>query len=79
MYREWKHFCYEPRSIRFACGPGSPGGKDLISGIKLPQFSSAAIPKVQASLYCPLLFLLLLLSWSKAGLNYISFLREITF
>ncbi|XP_028782444.1 uncharacterized protein LOC114738545 [Neltuma alba] len=43
--REWRHFHYEPRSIRFACGFGSPEAKDAINCINLPQFSSAAIPE----------------------------------
>ncbi|KAI9090686.1 hypothetical protein K1719_028539 [Acacia pycnantha] len=43
--REWRHFQYEPRSIRFACGLGSPEAKDAINCINLPQFSSAAVPE----------------------------------
>ncbi|KAK4281630.1 hypothetical protein QN277_013098 [Acacia crassicarpa] len=43
--REWRHFQYEPRSIRFACGLGSPEAKDAINCINLPQFSSASVPE----------------------------------
>lgn len=43
---EWKSFNYEPRTVSFACEVGSPGGKDVVSGIHLPQFSSATVPKV---------------------------------
>jgi general transcription factor 3C polypeptide 2 len=43
---EWKHFNYEPRTVRFASEVGSLEGKDVVSGINLPQFSSATVPKV---------------------------------
>ncbi|XP_054812973.1 uncharacterized protein LOC129313686 [Prosopis cineraria] len=43
--REWRHFQYEPRSVKFARGFGNPEAKDVINCINLPQFSSAAIPK----------------------------------
>ncbi|KAE8098519.1 hypothetical protein FH972_016576 [Carpinus fangiana] len=43
--REWKYFNYEPKTVRFACEVGSLEGKDVVSGIKLPQFSSVAVPK----------------------------------
>ena len=46
-FREWKHFRYEEKSIRFADGLGSPEGKDVIGSINLHQFSSASVPKVQ--------------------------------
>jgi hypothetical protein len=46
LCREWKYFNYEPKTVRFACEVGSLEGKDVVSGIKLPQFSSAAVPKV---------------------------------
>jgi general transcription factor 3C polypeptide 2 len=44
LCREWKYFNYEPRTVRFACEVGSLEGKDV--GIKLSQFSSANVPKV---------------------------------
>ncbi|XP_059462909.1 uncharacterized protein LOC132191818 isoform X2 [Corylus avellana] len=47
--REWKYFNYEPKTVRFACEVGSLEGKDVVSGIKLPQFSSAAVPKKEGS------------------------------
>ncbi|XP_042502346.1 uncharacterized protein LOC122079721 [Macadamia integrifolia] len=43
--REWKHFCYKPRVIRFSCETGSPHGENVINGINLPQFSSVTVPK----------------------------------
>ncbi|KAG2686544.1 hypothetical protein I3760_09G010400 [Carya illinoinensis] len=42
--REWKYFNYEPKIVRFASAVGSIEGKD-VSGIELPQLSSAAVPK----------------------------------
>lgn len=46
LCREWKYFSYEPKIVRFASAVGSIEGKD-VSGIELPQLSSAAVPKVQ--------------------------------
>ena len=47
MYREWRHFNYQPRVIRFSRqNEISPQGKDVIGGITLPQFSAATVPKV---------------------------------
>lgn len=44
--REWRHFCYQPQAIRFACQSETPQRKDFTSGIiNLTQFSSAAVPK----------------------------------
>ncbi|KAI3746249.1 hypothetical protein L6452_08673 [Arctium lappa] len=44
--REWRHFCYQPRAIRFACQSETPQRKDVTSGlVNLSQFSSAAVPK----------------------------------
>ncbi|KAK9290694.1 hypothetical protein L1049_008868 [Liquidambar formosana] len=43
--REWRHFTYKPRVIRFACENGSPQGKDDVNGINLPQFSAATVPE----------------------------------
>ncbi|XP_035544457.1 uncharacterized protein LOC108983424 isoform X5 [Juglans regia] len=43
--REWKYFNYEPKIVRFASAVGSIDGKDVVSGIELPQLSSAAVPK----------------------------------
>ncbi|CAK9159581.1 unnamed protein product [Ilex paraguariensis] len=42
--REWRHFNYQSRIIRFACQTESPHGKDVIGGINLPQFSAATVP-----------------------------------
>jgi hypothetical protein len=47
--REWKYFQYEPRTVRFPCeservGTGT-SPDPLRRELKLPQFSSAAIPK----------------------------------
>lgn len=44
--REWRYFNYQPRDIRFTCQSESAQGKDVIGKINLPQFSSAAVPKV---------------------------------
>ncbi|BFG38665.1 hypothetical protein CerSpe_249390 [Prunus speciosa] len=46
--REWADFKYEPRDVRFACGGGSPDGKDVVTGITLRQYSSATVPKKEA-------------------------------
>lgn len=44
--REWRHFCYQPQAIRFACQSETPQRKDVTSGlINLSQFSSATVPK----------------------------------
>ncbi|CAL5411786.1 unnamed protein product [Camellia sinensis] len=44
--REWTHFNYQPRVVRFACqNESSPQGKDVIGGIALSQFSAATVPK----------------------------------
>ncbi|OMO89342.1 hypothetical protein CCACVL1_07901 [Corchorus capsularis] len=43
--REWRHFNYEPRTIRFASQVGNSQGKSVSDGINLPQFSSATVPK----------------------------------
>lgn len=59
MCREWRDFKYPSKSIRFAYGLGSSEcyeGND-VSVINLPQFSSAAVPKVQVVQYCILLYL----------------------
>jgi hypothetical protein len=53
LCREWKYFNYEPRAVRFACEVGSLEGKDVVSGIKLPQFSSATVPKVHEIFFSP--------------------------
>ncbi|KAE8726507.1 DNA binding protein, putative isoform 2 [Hibiscus syriacus] len=37
--REWRHFNYEPRVIRFA------NEKDVFGGVELPQFSSSTVSK----------------------------------
>lgn len=44
--REWKHFKYPSRTIRFASQNKSKEGKDIIDEITLPQFSSAIVPKI---------------------------------
>ncbi|KAA8516698.1 hypothetical protein F0562_016796 [Nyssa sinensis] len=43
--REWRHFNYQPRVVRFACQSESPQGKDVIGVINLPQYSAATVPK----------------------------------
>ncbi|XVF21369.1 hypothetical protein REPUB_Repub12eG0084500 [Reevesia pubescens] len=48
--REWRHFNYEPRIVRFASELGNSLGKDVSGSIHLPQFSSATVPK-QKGLY----------------------------
>ncbi|KAL7617978.1 hypothetical protein Lser_V15G01927 [Lactuca serriola] len=40
--REWRNFCYQPRAIKFACESHE---KNVTHQIKLPQFSSALVPK----------------------------------
>ncbi|KAI4300445.1 hypothetical protein L6164_033823 [Bauhinia variegata] len=47
--REWNDFNYEPRNVSFVRELGSPEGNDVISGINLPQFSSATVPKERQS------------------------------
>lgn len=47
VFREWRHFTYPPRAIRFSRqSVSSPQGKDVTGGIDLPQFSAATVPKV---------------------------------
>lgn len=41
--REWRHFNFEPRVIKFV---GAVGKKDPVIEVTLPQFSAAAVPKV---------------------------------
>ncbi|KAH7851560.1 hypothetical protein Vadar_013392 [Vaccinium darrowii] len=44
--REWRHFTYPPRAIRFSQeSVSSPQGKDVTGGVSLPQFSAATVPK----------------------------------
>ncbi|KAI8553561.1 hypothetical protein RHMOL_Rhmol05G0025300 [Rhododendron molle] len=44
--REWRHFTYPPRAIRFSHqSVSSPQGKDVTGGMDLPQFSAATVPK----------------------------------
>ncbi|KAI7998900.1 hypothetical protein LOK49_LG10G01418 [Camellia lanceoleosa] len=44
--KEWRHFNYQPRVVRFAChNESSPQRKNVIGGITLPQFSAATVPK----------------------------------
>lgn len=50
-HREWKHFYYEPKTIRCAYETGSPHEKDVNAEISLPQFSAANVPKVLDSLF----------------------------
>nr|GEZ49719.1 hypothetical protein [Tanacetum cinerariifolium] len=45
--RKWRDFCYQPRDIRFDCESKTPQEKDVTGRISLPQFSSAAVPKMQ--------------------------------
>ncbi|XVF81205.1 hypothetical protein PTKIN_Ptkin15bG0137300 [Pterospermum kingtungense] len=44
-FREWRHFNYEPRIIRFASELGDSTHRYVSGGINLPQFSSANVPK----------------------------------
>jgi hypothetical protein len=50
--REWKYFQYEPRTVRFPCEServGTDTSPDpLRRECKLPQFSSAAIPRLES-------------------------------
>ncbi|KAL5725203.1 hypothetical protein ACHQM5_008372 [Ranunculus cassubicifolius] len=46
--REWKHYYYRPRTIRFSCEIDDKQGKDVIGEVKLPQFSAATVPKYLA-------------------------------
>ncbi|WOG98322.1 hypothetical protein DCAR_0417663 [Daucus carota subsp. sativus] len=55
--REWKHFNYQPRVIRFACQSENQQGKDVIGEINLPQFSAAIVPKVHTFEVCCFIFL----------------------
>ncbi|XP_022765153.1 uncharacterized protein LOC111310200 isoform X5 [Durio zibethinus] len=48
--REWRHFNYEPRIIRFASELRDSPGKGVSDVINLPQFSSATVPKQQEGL-----------------------------
>ncbi|XXG88254.1 hypothetical protein AAC387_Pa12g0489 [Persea americana] len=45
--REWKHFYYEPKTIRCAYETGYPHEKDVNAEISLPQFSAANVPKME--------------------------------
>ncbi|XP_010242589.1 PREDICTED: uncharacterized protein LOC104586906 isoform X2 [Nelumbo nucifera] len=45
--REWKHYYYKPRIIKFTCGTEKLQQKDVVNGINLPQFSSATVPKME--------------------------------
>ncbi|GMJ01191.1 hypothetical protein like AT1G19485 [Hibiscus trionum] len=49
--REWRHFNYEPRVIRFANELKDSQGKDVFGGIELPQFSSSTVSKHQDRVY----------------------------
>nr|TKS09836.1 uncharacterized protein D5086_0000089370 [Populus alba] len=42
---EWKHYKYDLRIIRFASETDNSQQKCVLGGIKLPQFSSATVPK----------------------------------
>ncbi|KAK6238872.1 hypothetical protein QUC31_004341 [Theobroma cacao] len=48
--REWRHFNYEPRIIKFASEVGDSQGKDVSDCIQLPQFSSATVLKQREGL-----------------------------
>ncbi|KAK8517948.1 hypothetical protein V6N12_016782 [Hibiscus sabdariffa] len=43
--REWRHFNYEPRTMRFANELEDSQLKDVSGGIELPQFSSSTVSK----------------------------------
>ncbi|CAN1231621.1 hypothetical protein LINPERPRIM_LOCUS3460 [Linum perenne] len=44
--KEWKHYCYPPRDLRFSSEAESPQDYEGAGcGISLPQFSSATVPK----------------------------------
>ncbi|KAJ6843205.1 uncharacterized protein M6B38_300765 [Iris pallida] len=47
--KEWNYFVYEPKSVKFAYQTGPGQFKDELDEISLPQFSSAAIPKIKQS------------------------------
>uniref|UniRef100_A0A2P2K020 Uncharacterized protein MANES_13G012000 n=1 Tax=Rhizophora mucronata TaxID=61149 RepID=A0A2P2K020_RHIMU len=63
--REWRHFNYEPRTVRFARETEGSQENGVPGGINLPQFSSATVPQVvdQSSLFL-WSFLFLFLSFS---------------
>ncbi|XP_076956484.1 uncharacterized protein LOC143631685 isoform X2 [Bidens hawaiensis] len=42
---KWRDFCYQPRSIRFACEKETLEEKDVTTKFNLPQFSSACVPR----------------------------------
>ncbi|XP_021986505.1 uncharacterized protein LOC110882925 [Helianthus annuus] len=42
---QWRYFCYQPRDIRFACEKETSREKNVTTKVKLPQFSSAVVPK----------------------------------
>ncbi|KAI0519723.1 hypothetical protein KFK09_007182 [Dendrobium nobile] len=44
---EWMPFCYKPKTVNFTYQTESVEAKNAIKGIKLPHFSSAAIPKAE--------------------------------
>lgn len=46
--RKWRGFCYQPRAIKFAREKETSQEKDVTASRNLPQFSSAAVPKVCA-------------------------------
>ncbi|XP_057984863.1 uncharacterized protein LOC110640094 isoform X3 [Hevea brasiliensis] len=43
--REWSHFNYQPRVVRFACEMKNSQEKCFLGDTNLPQFSSATVPK----------------------------------
>ncbi|KAK9127704.1 hypothetical protein Syun_016501 [Stephania yunnanensis] len=45
--REWRQFCYKPRTIKFACETGPPHGKHVVEGVNFPQYSAASVPKMK--------------------------------
>jgi general transcription factor 3C polypeptide 2 len=45
-FSEWKLYKYDPRIIRFASETDNSLEKCVLSGINLPLFSSASVPKV---------------------------------
>lgn len=47
--REWRHFSYEPRIVKFASESECSKEKYVSSEVNLLQFSSATVPKVN---YC---------------------------
>ncbi|KAK9153737.1 hypothetical protein Sjap_001217 [Stephania japonica] len=48
--REWKQFCYKPRTIKFSCETGRPQGKHVVDGVNFPQYSAASVPKVHSKM-----------------------------